>query len=151
MRVQPTSIAEPDANTDLGKPAAARGRPKSKRTPELEITIGARVRAARISAGLSQTELGAAIGISFQQVQKYEKGADRVAASTLQMLATALGVHPGSFYDDTPMPAGGIPAIKAAFEATGGLQHIRDPLVRRHLLALVKVLSDKEPTPRTGP
>ncbi|MGI3902274.1 MAG: helix-turn-helix domain-containing protein [Janthinobacterium lividum] len=144
MRASPPSKAKLDVTTDLDKPAVPRGRPKSKRTPELEIALGVRIRAARVSAGLSQTDLGAAVGISFQQVQKYEKGSDRVAASTLQVLATVLGVNPGSFYDDAPIPTGSIPAIKAAFEAAGGLHQIRDPLVRRQLLALIKTLAERE-------
>ncbi len=144
MRAPPLSKAEPDAKSDP-EPQATRGRPKSKRNPELDIAFGVRIRAARVSAGLSQADLGTAIGISFQQVQKYEKGTDRIAASTLQTLATVLGVHPGSFYDDALMPAGSIPAIKAAFEAAGALQNIRNPRIRRHLLALAKTLAEREP------
>ncbi len=135
---------EPQSRLNAEKPPAAQARPKGKRTPELDQALGARIRAARNSAGLSQTDLGDAIGLSSQQVQKYEKGSDRVAASTLQVLATVLGVHPGSFYDYAPIPTGSIPAIKAAFEAAGGLQQIRDPLVRRQLLALIKTLAERE-------
>ena len=47
----------------------------------IDVEIGARVRQARVAAGLSQSELGAHLGISFQQVQKYEKGKNRVAVS----------------------------------------------------------------------
>ena len=69
------------------------------RTPEAEVAIGARLRALRVAAGMSQSTLGEVIGVSFQQIQKYEKGKDRISASTLQVLAAALGVHPGSFFD----------------------------------------------------
>ncbi len=149
MRAPPLSKAESDAKSDR-EPQATRGRPKSKRTPDLEIAFGQRIRAARISAGMNQTELGVAIGVSFQQVQKYEKGTDRIAASTLQTIAAAVGVHPGSFYDDVSVPAGSIPAIKAAFEAAGALQHIRDARVRRHLLALARTLAEREPSLENG-
>ena len=74
---------EPQSESSSEKMQATRGRPKSKRIPELKTALGVRIRAARVSAGLSQTDLGAAIGISFQQVQKYEKGSDRITASTL--------------------------------------------------------------------
>ena len=80
-------------------PSDDRVRKLVKRTPEAEVAIGARLRALRVAAGMSQTTLGEVIGITFQQIQKYEKGKDRIAASTLQVLAAALGVHPGSFFD----------------------------------------------------
>jgi transcriptional regulator with XRE-family HTH domain len=56
----------------------------------LEMSIGARMRARRRQLGLSQTELAERLGVSFQQVQKYERGANRVAASTLMAAAEAL-------------------------------------------------------------
>ena len=144
MRAKPPSTAEPDATTNPDKPAVARGRVKSRRTPELELAFGARIRAARVLAGMSQTELGAAVGISFQQVQKYEKGTDRISASTLQGLANTLGVHPGSFYDDAPVPVGSIPGVKAATKAAEVLQQIRNPRVLRQVLMLAKVLAEEE-------
>jgi len=58
----------------------------------LELSIGARLRARRRQLGLSQSELAAKLGVSFQQVQKYERGANRIAASTLVMAADALDV-----------------------------------------------------------
>ncbi len=138
------SKSEPQSKPDMGKAQPTRNSTSLKRTPDLEIAFGQRIRAARISAGMNQTELGVAIGVSFQQVQKYEKGTDRIAASTLQTIAAVLGVHPGSFYDDALMPACSIPAIKAAFEAAGALQNIRDPRIRRHLLALARTLAERE-------
>jgi transcriptional regulator with XRE-family HTH domain len=68
---------------DLGRAAA------------LEREIGARIRARRRQLGLSQSELAEQLGVSFQQVQKYERGANRVAASTLVAAAEALGVGIG--------------------------------------------------------
>jgi transcriptional regulator with XRE-family HTH domain len=91
---------------------------------------------------MSQGDLGAAVGITFQQVQKYENGKDRVAASTLQGIAAALGVHPGSFFDsDTPVPIGSIPNVKAAMRAADAFQHIRDPRVLKQLVALARELA----------
>ena len=68
-------------------------------TADADGRIGERVRAARMAAGLNQTELGAAAGISFQQIQKYENGRDRISASCLQVLAKALGVPAASLLD----------------------------------------------------
>ncbi|MFL5296247.1 MAG: helix-turn-helix domain-containing protein [Phenylobacterium sp.] len=65
------------------------------RTAQLELAIGARMRTRRRQLGLSQTDLAERLGVSFQQVQKYERGANRVAASTLLAAAQALGVTIG--------------------------------------------------------
>jgi len=61
------------------------------RTVQLELIIGARMRTRRRQLGLSQSDLAERLGVSFQQVQKYERGANRVAASTLFAAAQALG------------------------------------------------------------
>lgn len=61
------------------------------RTAQLELIIGARIRTRRRQLGLSQSDLAGRLGVSFQQVQKYERGANRVAASTLLAAAAALG------------------------------------------------------------
>jgi transcriptional regulator with XRE-family HTH domain len=125
-------------------PSDDRVRKLVKRTPEVEVAIGARIRALRVAAGMSQATLAEAIGVSFQQCQKYEKGKDRVSASTLQVLAAALGVHPGSFFDgEMPSPSGDVPDVRSALEGAAGLQRISDPKVRKQLGALIDVLADK--------
>jgi transcriptional regulator with XRE-family HTH domain len=58
----------------------------------VDVAVGARVRELRIRAGMSQTKLGDALGVSFQQIQKYENGANRMGASRLVQVATALNV-----------------------------------------------------------
>ena len=63
-------------------------------TRETDIAIGATIRTLRKQAGLSQERLAAAIGVTFQQVQKYEKGTNRVAVSTLLAICHALGAEP---------------------------------------------------------
>jgi transcriptional regulator with XRE-family HTH domain len=65
------------------------------RSAPLEVAIGARMRTRRRQLGLSQSDLAGRLGVSFQQVQKYERGANRVAASTLLSAARALGVTVG--------------------------------------------------------
>ncbi len=130
-----------------GELSAAREQTRSmKRDPAFEVALGARIRAARVAAKMSQGALGAAVGVTFQQVQKYETGRDRVSASTLQGIAVALGVHPGSFFDaDTPVPTGSIPDVKRALKSADVLGQIRDPGVLDRLLALAKVLAEVEP------
>jgi transcriptional regulator with XRE-family HTH domain len=96
-----------------------------------------------MAAGMTQTALGAVIGVTFQQIQKYEKGKDRIAASTLQVLAAALGVHVGSFFDEEmPSPTGELPDVRTALKGAAGLQRISDPKVRKQLGALIDVLGD---------
>ncbi len=67
--------------------------------------VGSRVRVRRLGLGMSQTKLGQAIGVTFQQVQKYENGANRVGASNLYKMAKAMGVDVGFFYDGMPKSA----------------------------------------------
>lgn len=64
----------------------------------VDCYVGDRVRAERIKAGWSQTDLGRAIGVTFQQIQKYERGANRVSASMLVRTAKALGVPVVDFF-----------------------------------------------------
>lgn len=66
---------------------------------EIDIEIGKRLRQARVAAGLTQTELGTGLGISFQQVQKYEKGRNRVGCGRLYKIARILGVKIAYFFD----------------------------------------------------
>jgi transcriptional regulator with XRE-family HTH domain len=65
----------------------------------VDIAMGRRIRLRRVEIGLSQSELGEKLGVSFQQVQKYEKGVNRVGASRLQQIIEALGVDMTFFYE----------------------------------------------------
>jgi len=66
--------------------------------------VGARIRELRKAARLSQASLGAAIGVTFQQVQKYENGSTRVSASKLWLIAQTLGVRAADVFDTLPGP-----------------------------------------------
>jgi transcriptional regulator with XRE-family HTH domain len=120
--------------------------------------VGSRVRMRRMLAGMSQERLGSALGITFQQIQKYEKGTNRIGASRLQQIARVLAVPVSYFFEDAP---GGADAAGAdGFAETGsnyvsdllatsdGLQltkaflRVRDPRVRRRLVELVTALAD---------
>jgi transcriptional regulator with XRE-family HTH domain len=67
----------------------------------VDLFVGQRIRAERLRSNLSQTELGVAIGVTFQQVQKYERGANRVSASTLVKAAVALGIAVADLFPPT--------------------------------------------------
>ena len=124
-------------------PSDDRVRRLVKRTPEIEIAIGARLRALRVAAGLSQAALGEVVGVTYQQIQKYECGKDRVAASTLQMLAGALKVHPGSFFGGEMLsPVGDVPDVRSALKGAAGLQRISNAKLRIRLETLIDTLAD---------
>ena len=89
---------------------------------DLICAIGARLRAARVVAGLSQEKLANAIGVSFQQLQKYEKGGNRISAAQLVRVARGLGCDPASLMPpiDTETENGGDPLGEIA-AAVGGV------------------------------
>ncbi len=89
---------------------ASNGRPRD--TTAVDIHVGQKIRTRRNLLGLSQTELADAAGISFQQVQKYETGANRVGAGRLQQFSEALGVPPSYFFEGVPAAGKKIPAPK---------------------------------------
>jgi transcriptional regulator with XRE-family HTH domain len=68
--------------------------------------VGSRLRARRLSLGISQEKLGKSVGLTFQQIQKYEKGTNRVGASRLMQFAIILDVPPKYFFDGAPPPDG---------------------------------------------
>src|SRR3712207_9562411 len=78
----------------------------ARRTTPVDRLVGARMRLRRQSLGMSQTELGEKIGVTFQQIQKYELGTNRIGASRLASIANTLGV-PITFFFEELKPAGG--------------------------------------------
>jgi transcriptional regulator with XRE-family HTH domain len=76
----------------------------SAKTPDpVDIEVGHRIRVERLSRGMSQTVLADQLGVTFQQVQKYEKGVNRVGAGRLTKIAEALGVPVSTFFTDQHM------------------------------------------------
>lgn len=132
----------------------------SRKTPNpIDVHVGTRVRARRVLVGMSQEKLGEQLGITFQQVQKYEKGTNRIGASRLFRIAQILGVPVSYFYDEMPQDPVGISALAEArseqymvdfISSAEGLQlnkaflRIHDPKVRRKVVDLVKALADEE-------
>lgn len=85
-----------------------------KKVPNpIDRHVGSRVRMRRILVGMSQEKLGEALGLTFQQVQKYEKGTNRIGASRLQQISQTLNVPPAFFFD-------GAPALDSANAAANG-------------------------------
>ncbi len=130
---------------------------KKKPNP-IDIHVGSRVRLRRNMLGMSQEKLGDSLGITFQQIQKYEKGTNRVGASRLQAISNVMSVPVSFFFEDAPS-ADGTPHKGFAEDGSAtyvvdflnsaeGLQlnrafmKITDPKVRRKIVDLVKSLSD---------
>ncbi|HEY4342721.1 MAG TPA: helix-turn-helix transcriptional regulator [Parvibaculum sp.] len=122
----------------------------------IDIHVGGRVRMRRMLVGMSQEKLGDSLGLTFQQVQKYEKGANRIGASRLYQIARVLGVPIEFFYDGVATEGqteGFAESDASHFEidmlsTSEGIQlnsaffSIRDPKVRKKVLELVKALGD---------
>lgn len=119
--------------------------------------VGSRVRMRRMMLGMSQEKLGDALSLTFQQVQKYEKGTNRIGASRLQQIAHFLQVPVAFFFEGAPeLPAHGMggvvdapsPAYVSDFLATtDGLaltkafMRIKDPKLRRRIVDLVSQIA----------
>jgi transcriptional regulator with XRE-family HTH domain len=71
-----------------------------KRVDQTDILVGKRIRAYRLGLGMSQTALAEKVGVTFQQIQKYEKGTNRVGSGRLKRIATALGVKIAAFFPE---------------------------------------------------
>ena len=113
---------------------------KEHRPSPIDVHVGGRVRLRRTLLGMSQERLGEALGLTFQQVQKYERGVNRIGASRLFDLARVLDVPIGFFFDDMPDAMGGSMAVTrrmAGFsENQEGFED--DTLHRRETLELVR-------------
>ena len=98
----------------------------------IDTILGERIRHRRLELGMTQSDLAQKIEVRFQQVQKYERGANRVGASRLFELAKALGVPVSYFFDDMPAEGGAGPSTAP----TG--QTDEDPMRRRETVELVR-------------
>jgi transcriptional regulator with XRE-family HTH domain len=130
-----------------------------KKAPnQIDRHVGGRVRMRRMMIKMSQEKLGEALGLTFQQVQKYEKGTNRIGASRLQQIAGVLGVPVDFFFSGAPQadaPAEGFgepasPSYEADLLTADGLKLLRafhvikDQKVRRRLVDLAQALSGAE-------
>ncbi len=118
-----------------------------KQTTDVDRLVGLRITALRKARGLSQTALGTAVGVTFQQVQKYEKGQNRVGAGRLSEIARLLEVPVAAFFaDDAVDDAGdakspdvfGFLSAQGAIEMLRAYASIEDDDLRRDLLAIVR-------------
>ncbi|WP_276654838.1 helix-turn-helix domain-containing protein [Thalassospira lucentensis] len=115
-----------------------RGRTANGKPNPVDIHVGARVRLRRTLLGMSQEKLGEAIGLTFQQVQKYERGANRVGASRLYDLSRVLEVPVSFFFDDMPdeISSKSVHERREMSESPDPFDN--DPMNRRETLELVR-------------
>ena len=129
---------------------------RSKSIDPIDRHVGARIRMQRLVTGISQTALGNKTGITFQQIQKYENGENRVSASRLQQIANALRVTPQLFFEGAPGERAGkhglsegMTIIAEFISSRDGVTlsqafcKIRNPKRRRSIVSLVEALSAK--------
>jgi len=138
------------------------GKSKPGTPNPVDIHVGSRVRLRRTLLGLSQEKLGAALGLTFQQVQKYERGANRIGASRLFHLSRILDVPVSYFFDEIVVEtsagkAGGMGmseekgeyepdplAKRETLELVRAYYKITDPKVRRKVFDLIKAMAKQE-------
>lgn len=126
----------------------------TKKPNPIDVHVGGRVRLRRMMLGMSQEKLGEQLGITFQQIQKYEKGTNRIGASRLQNIAAVLTVPVGFFFDGAPGPNDAVAEDSKSgsyvvdfLSSSEGLQlnrafvRIPDPRVRRRVVDLVRALA----------
>ncbi len=143
-----------------------------KKSPNpIDRHVGSRVRMRRVMLGMSQEKLGDALGLTFQQVQKYEKGINRIGASRLQQISRTLDVPPAYFFEGAPSfePVSSTESeflgvaedsktnYVADFLSTAEGLHlnmafarIHDPKIRRRIVDLVCSLAGEEPETAGG-
>jgi transcriptional regulator with XRE-family HTH domain len=141
---------------------AERGADREHRPSPIDVHVGSRVRLRRTLLGMSQERLGDALGLTFQQVQKYERGVNRIGASRLFDLSRVLDVPISFFFDDMPDAMGGSATAmrrglglsesqdgfeddtlhrRETLELVRAYYRITDPAVRKRVFDLIKSLT----------
>lgn len=148
----------------MAKGGGMRGRGAGRPNP-VDMHVGARVRQRRTLLGLSQEKLGEALGLTFQQVQKYERGTNRISASRLFDLSLVLDTDMNFFFEEMPAevaarspsrlqglaeeatpyrPAPDPASRREALELVRAFYRIRQPELRRRLFEMTKALAALE-------
>ena len=139
-------------------PKRPRGRPRNDEPSPLDVHIGSRIRLRRTLLGYSQAKLASAIGLTFQQIQKYEHGSNRIGASRLHQLSRVLEVPVDFFFEEAPsvvgLPAPGLAEEAEPYDAgpdpmqrretlelIRAYYRVEDPATRRRVLDLLKAMS----------
>jgi transcriptional regulator with XRE-family HTH domain len=156
-----------EGDVDMARGVPVVGAEKEGRPSPIDVHVGSRIRLRRTLLGMSQERLGEALGLTFQQVQKYERGVNRVGASRLFDLSRVLDVPISFFFDDLPESlattyggnvgrrAGGFAEMQDGFtddalnrretlELVRAYYRITDPAVRKRVFELIKSMGPSE-------
>lgn len=123
---------------------------RTKQPNPIDKQIGQRVRTQRLVIGMSQEKLGDALGVTFQQIQKYEKGTNRIGSGRLHQIASVLSVPVNFFFqdlgDETPERTdpglAGLVNDKAGLELLRAFNRVKTPAIRQAILQLVRSVAD---------
>ncbi len=112
----------------------------------IDAVVGRNLQNIRKAKGLSQSALGDALGITFQQVQKYEKGTNRISTSTLFQLSRMLGITLDAFFVGADEVTEELthPSPRGQVQMAGNIDQIQDPKIRRAVQGLVRLLSKED-------
>ena len=148
-----TILSEVEDEDDRGQGA--------KRANSVDVHVGSRIRMRRMMIGMSQERLGESMGVTFQQIQKYEKGSNRIGAGRLHKLSQVLSVPISYFYEDAPIEAGQLTpgfaeagntgyiteflATREGIELNRAFLRITDPKVRRSIVDMVRSIAGETP------
>jgi len=160
-------LGDVKGNTEMARGEAVVGAEKEGRPSPIDVHVGSRIRLRRTLLGMSQERLGEALGLTFQQVQKYERGVNRVGASRLFDLSRVLDVPISFFFDDMPESlastygghlsrrTAGFSEMQDSFtddalnrretlELVRAYYRITDPAVRKRVFELIKSMGPTE-------
>ncbi len=150
----------------MARPDMAVGADRESRPSPIDVHVGTRIRLRRTLMGMSQERLGEALGLTFQQVQKYERGVNRVGASRLFDLSRVLDVPISFFFDDMPDSLAGQSGMsrrgsglsetqegfgdntlnrRETLELVRAYYRITDPSIRKRVFELIKSMGPGEP------
>ena len=121
----------------------------TRRSGPLDAMVGARIRMFRVDRGMSQTMLAERIGVTFQQIQKYERGANRVGASRLSQIASVLDVSVGELFESSRTGSSGLNSPIRLLAEPGALRVLKayarttSPRVRSCIAKLVESIADR--------
>jgi transcriptional regulator with XRE-family HTH domain len=113
----------------------------------VDAAIGERIRRRRVELGLTQEQLACRLGLSYQQIQKYERGANSISASRLYALGLRLDVAPGYFFADLEVPDEGVDHLahgRQAGEVARDYARVADEGVRRAVAGLLRAVVERQ-------
>ena len=126
-------------------------KPTRKTADQVDEYVGNRLRMRRMMVGITQVQLGTHLGLTFQQIQKYEKGTNRISASRLQLMSQILGVTPDFFFEQIGPEHDNGPVLShvtAFLSNSHGLAlaraftRLKDRKLRRSIVALAEEIAD---------